>query len=193
MAEDIKNLFLLYANCLLKDKKEGFLNFLRVMQDFVDVIDDNIVDFKKNWIDAFEDLLQCKNIKDARLLLEQRTGEAMRHLYYFFMNKRMLQNYFFPDAEHAEIPDELSRLFDYHKFLRMLIYYAAYEAIYGYRNGYCENECCFSVKRNKIIDAKLFSGSNRIKCYECEQHFFVNILKGLIAGRENSEIYDSGC
>ena len=68
--------------------------------------------------------------------------------------------------------------------------YAAVEAIYGFRDGYCETYCPHRKKREELIGVEHFNGPDRIKCYVCDQHFFVNILHKLIAGKEYSEIDD---
>jgi hypothetical protein len=59
----------------------------------------------------------------------------------------------------------------------------AVEAVYGYRNGYCENKCFWREQRRKIIDSALFESANHIKCFECNQLAFVETLKDIVTGK----------
>lgn len=64
------------------------------------------------------------------------------------------------------------------------------EAAYGYRDSYCEEKCIYRTKRREKFGKKLFSGPNRLKCYECEQLAFIHMLFDLVQGKEYSTILD---
>ena len=66
---------------------------------------------------------------------------------------------------------------------------AAADAVYGYRNGYCENKCFWRSERRKKFGEELFVGSNRLKCYECNQLEFISILDEITKGREYSRVW----
>lgn len=82
----------------------------------------------------------------------------------------------------------------------------AFEAVYGYRDGYCmynehqppgwkisvfESECVLPG-RHALIDRELFRvpdwQQNRLKCFECEQFYLIAVLKEIIEGKDFSEI-----
>jgi hypothetical protein len=65
----------------------------------------------------------------------------------------------------------------------------ACEAVYAYRDNYCEDEC-FWKYRSKIFGKKLFSGPNRLKCYECGQLAFIHMLSDLVQGKEYDDMFD---
>jgi hypothetical protein len=64
----------------------------------------------------------------------------------------------------------------------------AVNALFKYRNGYCESECSERTIRQKIFGEAIFNGENRLKCLECDQLLFINILNKIIEGKEYSEI-----
>lgn len=63
---------------------------------------------------------------------------------------------------------------------------AAVDAVYRYRGGYCENRCTDGKQRRETLGLELFSGSNRLRCFECEQLYFKAILNSVSQG-ENLE------
>ena len=66
---------------------------------------------------------------------------------------------------------------------------SAIEACYGSHGGYFEGECHLRPYRQKLFGEDHFLGTKRLKCYECEQLAFVNILAELIEGKEFSDIF----
>lgn len=63
----------------------------------------------------------------------------------------------------------------------------AFDAIYRYRDDYCETSCSFRNRRSRWGD-ELFSGPNRLNCVECEQLEFAEILEQIINGHGYREI-----
>jgi hypothetical protein len=68
-----------------------------------------------------------------------------------------------------------------------IAFLVAMNAVHGYENGYCENECPHRSRR-ELLGHELFVGEHRIKCHECEQHWFRWMLEKLIDGAEYSKI-----
>jgi len=64
----------------------------------------------------------------------------------------------------------------------------ATDAVYGYRNGFCENRCYQRDLMIQKFGEDIFSGPERPKCYECNQIFFTHMLSILVEGREYSQI-----
>ena len=52
----------------------------------------------------------------------------------------------------------------------------------------CERECHFRKERREIIGRSMLKGDNRLRCYECDQLYFISILDNIIDGRNASEI-----
>ena len=52
----------------------------------------------------------------------------------------------------------------------------AIEAVYGYRDGFCENKCTLRDLITKELGQNVFSGPERPKCYECYQTNFIRML-----------------
>jgi len=65
----------------------------------------------------------------------------------------------------------------------------AFEAIYGYRDDYCESSCFYGGRR-KRWEYDIFTGATRINCLECEQLEFVEILEQIINGYDYLEMYE---
>jgi hypothetical protein len=64
----------------------------------------------------------------------------------------------------------------------------AFEAVHGYRNGFCETGCPYREYRKSKFGIEKFSGSDRLKCFECDQLFFKQILKEIVEGKEYLDI-----
>lgn len=64
----------------------------------------------------------------------------------------------------------------------------AAEAVYGYRDGYCEKKCLWRTLRKGILPDHAFNGDKRINCYECMQLYFLGILGYIVRGVEYSDI-----
>jgi hypothetical protein len=66
-------------------------------------------------------------------------------------------------------------------------YRMAYEAIFGYRDGYCE-EGCMHRQTRLILGEKKFIEPKRLNCYECGREYFVNMLCQIVTSVEYSNI-----
>lgn len=62
------------------------------------------------------------------------------------------------------------------------------EAVFGYRNNYCETTCSKRKHREEIFGREVFSGDNRLRCFQCEQMGFIFLIDELISGKEFGEI-----
>jgi hypothetical protein len=85
-------------------------------------------------------------------------------------------------SEHTKkiLPPELN-------FFQQSAINTAFEAIYGYRDNYCESSCFYNG-RKKRWDYDIFTGPMRMNCLECEQLEFVEILEQIINGHDYLEI-----
>lgn len=85
-------------------------------------------------------------------------------------------------GEHIKriLPPELN-------FFQQAAINTAFEAIYGYRDDYCESSCVYRG-RSKRWEYGIFTGHTRINCLECEQLEFVEILEKVINGDDYLEI-----
>jgi hypothetical protein len=85
-------------------------------------------------------------------------------------------------GEHIKknLPPELN-------FFQQAAINTAFEAIYGYRDDYCESSCFYS-SRSKRWEYSIFTGPNRINCLECEQLEFVEVLEKIINGDDYMEM-----
>lgn len=66
----------------------------------------------------------------------------------------------------------------------------AIEALYGYRDGYCEYLCPFRKTREENWGREPFEEPDRLKCTECDQCEFVHILGEVVDGIPSAEIID---
>jgi hypothetical protein len=69
-----------------------------------------------------------------------------------------------------------------------MFFNSAFEAVYGYLDDYCEDLCHWRKVREKVIGRKKLKGPNRLKCHECDQLFYINILDEITHGKEYSQI-----
>lgn len=61
--------------------------------------------------------------------------------------------------------------------------------VYGYEDG-CGYESCTHLDyyRYKVLGEDILSGNARLKCFECDQQYFIYILKQIVSGTEFSKI-----
>jgi hypothetical protein len=64
----------------------------------------------------------------------------------------------------------------------------AQEAVYGYRDGFCETTCPMRDLREKQWGKEPFEGPDRLKCTECDQVDFIRIIMGLIDGNDYDQV-----
>jgi hypothetical protein len=64
----------------------------------------------------------------------------------------------------------------------------AVEAVFAYRNGYCEDHCPFRSERMKKIGEARYTGSERVTCLDCDQLNFMHLLSEFSRGRGLPEI-----
>jgi hypothetical protein len=70
----------------------------------------------------------------------------------------------------------------------------AFEVVYEYQNGYCPDECNenYGGAFNEILNKSEFKNASSLKCYECRQLHFINILLEIIEGKNYIDmIYDT--
>ena len=62
------------------------------------------------------------------------------------------------------------------------VYDVAYEAIYMYRNKFCEKECfeTYGIDYDEVLKKNGLSSDVRLKCYECYQLNYINHLSELV-------------
>jgi NAD-dependent dihydropyrimidine dehydrogenase PreA subunit len=71
----------------------------------------------------------------------------------------------------------------------LVVFQQTYGYVYGYMEGYCEKTCPFGgISKIKALGKEGFMGSDRYKCYECEQKYLIYILENIIKDKEYSEI-----
>ena len=64
----------------------------------------------------------------------------------------------------------------------------AVEAVYGFRDGYCESICFWRDFRREKLEKSLFEGENRLYCIDCDQLFFISMLKQIVKGEKYRNI-----
>lgn len=79
------------------------------------------------------------------------------------------------------------RMMDTSKFKRDVLTIAE-EAVYGYKNGFCEYECPTRSLREQKWGKEPFEGPNRWKCVECDQLDFIRIIAELEDGKDYDQI-----
>ena len=65
---------------------------------------------------------------------------------------------------------------------------SAGEAVFGYRNDYCETACPRRKGREKRFGIEVFIGEDRLKCFQCEQMDFIALIDELMLKKEFGEI-----
>jgi hypothetical protein len=74
-----------------------------------------------------------------------------------------------------------------HILSRMLgIYDMAFSSIYGHDYGMCLTELL--NHRVELFGSEAFEGPQKLKCYECDQLHFIDILKKIIEGKKYNQI-----
>jgi len=63
----------------------------------------------------------------------------------------------------------------------------AFESVFGFRYGYCENECPDRWRRD-VLGSERFAGPERLRCYECDRLFFRNLLADIVEGEEYKNV-----
>lgn len=80
-----------------------------------------------------------------------------------------------------------ARMTDTSKFKRDVPTIAE-EAVYGYKNGFCEDECPERSLREQKWGKEPFEGLNRWKCVECDQFDFIRMITELNDGKDYDQI-----
>jgi hypothetical protein len=64
----------------------------------------------------------------------------------------------------------------------------AQEAVYGYRDGFCEKTCPMRELRQANWGREPFEGPDRWKCIECDQRDFIRMITELIEGKDYDQV-----
>ncbi|MDY6987956.1 MAG: hypothetical protein SWQ30_07845 [Thermodesulfobacteriota bacterium] len=92
--------------------------------------------------------------------------------------------------EEAKSPQEVHPIYQYFHLDDI-----AYEAVYAYRNGFCENPedgCRWSREWNlDQLRRKGLIGEDRLKCFECVQLRFIDVLSDIVEGKEYLDLMGS--
>lgn len=158
----LENFFIKYANCSLLDDPSNFLIIYKGLERYADVAPN----FKRlkpliRYIVAFGEMDDPQLASD-RLEKEKKKSWDIKQ-------KATIEN--------------------------------AFEAVYGYRDGFCEIECPKRSERIRKIGVRLGLREARqaekgkkilnrlgLKCYECQQLYFTNILTEIAEEKEYSQI-----
>ena len=162
----IEDIFLAYANFSLRDKPENFYKIFKQIEHYFFI--DPIAKIKglSPWI--------VKNlIKEILRFAKSESDDRGRIVSLPVLDTDRRQS----DKTNLDIACDRNA------------FKIACEAVYGYRDSYCEDEC-FWKYRSKIFGKKLFSGPNRLKCYECGQLAFIHMLSDLVQGKEYDDMFD---
>ncbi|EFK10206.1 conserved hypothetical protein [delta proteobacterium NaphS2] len=198
-------LFTVYANAQLRDNVEDFhhlIDFLRENGDFRLEHDDDCVDgygvaIEMTVSDTFEQFVKLiayfgPDVDQACAKRgECRTITSLRDQFEAAFEK----------GQHSLTYRDLA-LSDGRIFIQR-DKEAAFEAAYGYLDGYCwapdedapgwyTHPCAGAqpILSNTDIDNSFFDGPDRLKCYECYQLGFIEILNQIVAGVAFDEIPD---
>ena len=125
----------MYANCLLGDQQKNFHDFLKAVRE----CELTRIAMPEQFINVFWDLLQYNDVPEIDLLIKKKKILPLKKLY----------------------PSPPRPILDGTSEARMLLFYVAFEAIYGFRDGYCETHCQHREKRKVLIGAERFNGPDR--------------------------------
>jgi hypothetical protein len=162
MDNKIENIFLSYLNSPIKNSPESLLN---------------LYDGIAQYFGSGDPIARPKTINELTLKVVvsiiKKGDEAERDF------KQMVEDYF------KDEPDFLSLGYPCDT-----VYRTAYHAVYGFQNGYCEHKCPHRNLRSILSEFSegLFTGSDRLKCYECDKLWFVWIVLQIISGKDYAEI-----
>lgn len=167
----IEDIFLTYANASLKDNPEIFYEIFKKFRNLnVDIhIERREQKDIYKIISHFVKFVKCDDIKKA---------EGLREKFRKKLETRDAQTY---GNNEVEMPFRVG--------LQMRNVNIAFEGVYGYRDGYCdEGDCHQETIRKDFIGEECFIGPKRLKCHECGQLEFKKILDEIVKGKEYSEI-----
>jgi hypothetical protein len=163
MLEDI---FLKYANCSdLKNEPDTFKEILQVFIDSGVQLSGDLHDLIIQTIDRFKELLNCTDYDTAFVAYEN-----------MLMPKKYVEG-------------------DNYKATSIEV---AFESIYGFMDYDGEDVCeiqspspyCAHRWEIPLFSKELLVGNERLKCYECDQRYFIELLDSVVAGEPYSEILD---
>jgi len=99
-----------------------------------------------------------------------------------------LATYNDPDIALKLRPQRVNQYYDHQEYRNITSFDFAADAVYGYRNGYCERGCYLKEFAREILPIEYFEIPNRITCCECAQLCFIDTIEKIINGEELSEI-----
>jgi len=161
----IENIFLTYANNSLRDNPEIFYEIIEYFKTL--------------------EFIQITN-----KVVSSVTGEISEKGLLTGIIKYFVELVKCDDLQKAIKIRETTKFLENEKFIDDEFFQIAYQAVFGYSDGYCEDEdgCYYSNVRHNILGFNKFDGTDRIKCYECDQLFFKYMLNGIVKGKEYSDI-----
>lgn len=148
----LENFFLIYANNSFRENPK---NVHKIFDEIYPCLDFNILpDFKKDKLDILAKQMVTFAKCNDPILAKERQKELI--------------------SKHPPL---------YRKTMGYL-YDVAYEAIYRYRDSHCPDQCALHygdglTKNAENLD---YGGTRRLKCIECKQIFFVELLTKLVGG-----------
>jgi len=165
MYNKIENIFLCYSNSPVKDNPESLLKLYEDLWSY------------SNGSNTVASHKRPKTIRELTLKvmvsIAKKEDETERDA------QKIVEEYLKGDSVMLES-----------KYPWDSVYEIAHDAVYGFQNGYCENECSHRNRRTTLseLGEGLFIGSDRLKCYECDRLWFMWIVSEIIRGKDFSEI-----
>jgi hypothetical protein len=166
MKDNVQDIFLTYANHSLKENPEVFYEILDKFKSLSNIrIDEEQEKFLRDIIKYFVIFVKLDDLEAASEFYIEESEKIARVKLEWLGYEERLRELFSREVK------------------------IAFEAVYAYRGGYCEaGSCIKNLNAVYAFDARLLEGTNRLKCYECDQLFFRKLLTGIAQGKEYSEI-----
>ena len=167
MTSKIESLFLTYANISLKNDPE---NILYIFKDITEAIRfepfGNYMSLIEMTIQNIVEFAKCDTPEIAKKKSE-------------YLNRI-----------DSPFPKVMSRILWIDCAFGAIFGYLFDKGCYEYELFYdsCGDNCYEKKERISSVGEEYFVGEKRLKCYECDQLFFINILDKIVNGSEYSQI-----
>lgn len=179
----LQDIFLIYANHSLKENPEIFY---KIYQEFKNP---NNIHIEKSYDELISDIIKyfvtfvkCDDLETAYKTYRDETEKCVKTAYEMYGNNKKCSQ-----IDHERYMDEKVGRPSIIKDLKIPIK-ISFDAVYGYRDGYCEFLKCPNFSIIDHINDKLLIGPERLKCYECNQLYFKEVLTGIAEAKGCLEI-----
>jgi len=172
----LNNFFLIYANNSFIDDSDNLYKILDEIKSSLSIKNEGFIDDSFGFI--FDNIIAFAKDNDPEIADQRRATIINQWINSSKKNEHYKEN----NITYTIIQKALQKM-PKSKYLDI-----AYEAVYKYRNGYCEDKdfgCCLinNINLDELLQKHNLKPNTRLMCFECHQLLFVDLMHALSQGQ----------